>query len=593
MAARFFSWAIGLTIATAVLAVSAHADGKRVALVIGNAAYKHAAELRNPRNDAQDVADALGKLGFAVITEFDLDQTGIRRAIGRFAVAIENATTAVFYYAGHGMSLNGTNYLLPTDSKLENQYSPELEMVPFTMVQRVMENKPRTNILFFDACRDNPLARNLARAMGTRSAGVTPGLSRTEAGTGTLISFSTQPGAVAQDGAGRNSPFAAALVRQLNRSTLSIADILVDVRRDVMLATNDRQVPWEHSSLRERFYFAPPKPVVVEPPPPAPKPEVTQDPTELTPAQKTALARRLNRELKRVGCDPKVSDGSWGEGSQAALQRFLEITKLALHTDEPTKAALDALTTQKIIVCPIVRPVATPRAPDKPVEPPIAAAPPPPAIIAPPAATTPVAATPPPKLVAPPALTSPAPATPVVAIPPAKIDIAPKIDPTPKAEQAPPREPAPAAAPASLQPETPPAIVSPRAPEKRPVPQPRAVPRAAAVKPSPQQPVAVPTAPAPPFATSIQREAGCRIETETECLARQGLKQLSHQLCAPAARKEICPGSRPAAARPSPARAAERPKKCRLETRDECIRRMGVFPHLSVCPPAALKEICR
>ncbi len=360
----FLAWIFGLVFT--IVPSAAKADGKRVALVIGNAAYKHAAELRNPRNDAQDVADALGKLGFTVISGYDLDHSGLRRSIGSFAVALENASVAVLYYAGHGIQVAGANYMVPVDSKLENEYSPEFELIRIDVVQRLMENKRRTNILFLDACRDNPLARNLARAMGTRSTTVGRGLSPTESGIGTLISYSTQPGAVAQDGTGRNSPYAEALVRQLKRDGIALTDMLLDVRRDVMKVTHDRQIPWEHSALRDRFYFAPARPIPVAPAaPPAPKPEITLDPTELTPAQRTSLARSLNRELKRVGCDPKVSDGSWSESSQAALQRFLEHTKLALHTDEPTKAALDAVTTQKLVVCrrqmaPASAPVANP-----------------------------------------------------------------------------------------------------------------------------------------------------------------------------------------------------------------------------------------
>jgi hypothetical protein len=590
--ARFSFWIFGLAVLMVAIAPPTHAEPKRVALVIGNAAYKHAAELRNPRNDAQDVAAALEKLGFEVITEFDLDQTGIRRAIGRFAVAIENATIAVFYYAGHGMSLNGTNYLLPTDSKLENQYSPELEMVPFTMVQRVMENKPRTSILFFDACRDNPLARNLTRAMGTRSAGVTPGLSWTEAGTGTLISFSTQPGAVAQDGTGRNSPFATALVRQLNSSNLSVADLLVDVRRDVMQATNDRQVPWEHSSLRDRFFFSPPKPVSIAPPPPPPKPEVEKGPIELTPAQKSALARRLNRELKRVGCDPGVSDGSWPTSSQDALQQFASATQHALYTDEPTQAALDALTSQKMMVCPM-RPVATPPAPDKPVDPPVVASPSP-AIATPPTTTIPVAATPPPKFTAPPAMTEPAAAAPRPAdVSPPAAAVAPVVvAPTPPAT--------PPTAAALPGPDVPPASATPPATAKPPKAEPRPLPRAAAVK-SPPSPSPPPTAPQAPFATSIQRESACRTETEAECRARLGLEQFSglatRQNCSVAERKEICPGSRPAASKPSQATRVQREKKCRLETERECLIRQGLGHHVvgisrQFCGPDALRTKC-
>ena len=573
MLARCISWILNLTMLMAVCAPPALADGKRVALVVGNSKYLHSAELRNPHNDARDVAASLEKLGFTVISEFDLDRIGIGRAIGRFGVAIENATVAVFYFAGHGMQLHGTNYLVPTDSKLENHYSPELELMSVATVQRLMESKPRTNIIFLDACRDNPLARNLARSMGTRSTAVQLGLSRIEAGNGTLISFSTQPGAVALDGTGRNSPFAEALVRQLDSSSLSIADMLIDVRRDVKIATKDRQITWEHSSLSERFYFAPPKPVVVVPP--AVKRQEEQ----------AKLARQLNRELRRVGCDPGTSGDTWTVASQEALQQFAAATKHALFTDEPTQAALDALRVQKMIVCP-VQPAALRRVPEKPVEQPVVATPPP--AIAPPAPPTPVAATPLPKFVAPPAMTEPAAAAPPAAdvSPPAAavapVVVAPTSPATPPATVA---LPVPTAPPTAA---TPPSTAKPSKPEPRPLP------RAAAVKTSPPPPAAAQPAPQPaPFATSVERERACRMETETECMARQGLRGLSHQLCVIAARKEICSGSARAAARPSPAKTVEREtksaepgKKCRRETVDECYRRNWSFgaQNMSACP---------
>jgi len=551
--ARCISWILNLTTLMAVLAAPALADGKRVALVVGNSKYMHSAELRNPHNDARDVAASLEKLGFTVISEFDLDRIGMGRAIGRFGVAIENATVAVFYFAGHGMQLHGTNYLVPTDSKLENHYSPELELMSVATVQRLMESKPRTNIIFLDACRDNPLARNLARSMGTRSTAVQLGLSRIEAGNGTLISFSTQPGAVALDGTGRNSPFAEALVRQLDSSSLSIADMLIDVRRDVRIATKDRQITWEHSSLSERFYFAPPKPVVVVPP--AVKRQEEQ----------AKLARQLNRELRRVGCDPGTSGDTWTVASQEALQQFAAATKLALHTDEPTQAALDALTTQKIIVCP-VQPAALARVPEKPVEQPVAATPPP--AIAPPAPPTPVAATPPPKFVAPPALTEPAAVAPPAAdVSPPAATVAPVVV-----------APTPPAAVALPVPTAPPTAAPPPATAKPSKPEPRPLPRAAAVKTSPPPPAAAQPAPQPaPFATSIQREGACRIETEEECKMRSGLaNNNSNSICPIAARIVVCPGSRPAAARPPPARTVERDKNCRLESIDECMARTGM-----------------
>jgi uncharacterized caspase-like protein len=237
-----------------VLPAIAHAQ-KRVALVIGNSAYKHAGELTNPNNDAADMAAALRKFSFQVIDGFDLDKASFDRKVREFGSALENAETGVFFYAGHGLQVAGQNYLVPVDAKAETADALDFEMVRLELVQRIMERTTTTNILFLDACRNNPLARNLARAMGTRSTEIGRGLAPVESGVGTLISFSTQPGNVALDGAGRNSPFAGALVRHMANSGDSLGDLLIAVRNDVRKETENKQVPWEHSSLTRRFYF--------------------------------------------------------------------------------------------------------------------------------------------------------------------------------------------------------------------------------------------------------------------------------------------------------------------------------------------------
>lgn len=233
---------------------------KRVALVIGNAAYKHTTQLANPKNDAADLAALLKEQGFEVITGTDLDKAEMDRTIKEFSAALSGAETGIFFYAGHGLQVGGVNYLVPIDAQLTTVAALDWEMVRLDLVQRTMERDATTNILFLDACRNNPLARNLARALGTRSADIGRGLAATESGIGTLISFSTQPGNVALDGTGRNSPFAAALVRNIKTSTDSITDLLVSVRNDVMRATDRKQVPWEHSALTGRFYFKEPGP---------------------------------------------------------------------------------------------------------------------------------------------------------------------------------------------------------------------------------------------------------------------------------------------------------------------------------------------
>ena len=231
---------------------------KRVALVIGNSAYKHTGELANPRNDATDVAGALKAHGFQVITGLDLDKAALDNKIRDFAVALQGADVGLFFYAGHGLQVSGQNYLVPIDAQLTTASALDFEMVSLTRVHRIMESEAQTNILIIDACRDNPLARNLARAMGTRSLEIGRGLAAVELGVGTLISFSTQPGNAALDGSGRNSPFAGALTRHMSSSSSDdLSTLLIKVRNDVIAETKRRQVPWEHSALTGQFYFKP------------------------------------------------------------------------------------------------------------------------------------------------------------------------------------------------------------------------------------------------------------------------------------------------------------------------------------------------
>ena len=228
---------------------------KRVALVIGNSAYQHTPRLANPKNDATDMAAVLKRLGFQVLDGFDLDKAGLERKVRDFAAALQGAQVGVFFFAGHGLQVAGHNYLVPIDAQLSTAAALDFEMVRLDLVHRTMEREAQTNILFLDACRDNPLARNLARAMGTRSTEIGRGLAAVESGVGTLISFSTQPGNVALDGTGRNSPFAGPLVKHVVASKDDLSAILIAVRKDVMKETQRKQVPWEHSALTGRFYF--------------------------------------------------------------------------------------------------------------------------------------------------------------------------------------------------------------------------------------------------------------------------------------------------------------------------------------------------
>ena len=239
-----------------LVAATAVQAQRRVALVIGNSAYQHTSPLDNPKNDATDIGAVLKKHGFEVIEGLDLDKVGMDRKVREFAEALQGSAVALFFFAGHGLQVSGQNYLVPIDAKLSTAAALDWEMVRLELVHRSMEREAATSILFVDACRNNPLARNLARAMGTRSVEIGRGLAQVEAGVGTLVSFSTQPGNFALDGTGRNSPFAGALVKHLDAPKDDLSAILIDVRNDVMKETQRKQVPWEHSALTGRFYFS-------------------------------------------------------------------------------------------------------------------------------------------------------------------------------------------------------------------------------------------------------------------------------------------------------------------------------------------------
>ncbi len=242
------------------LAILPAAAAKRVALVIGNSAYAEAGTLANPVNDAADMAKALASFGFDVVLGLDLDRRAFDEKLRAFSNALEDADTAVLFYAGHGLQVAGHNYLIPVDAKLKSERDLDFETVQLDFVLRQMEvgRDGKTNIVFLDACRNNPLARNLARSMGTRSASIGHGLAEVQTGVGTFIAYSTQPGNVALDGEGRNSPFTSALARRIAEKDRNLNALMIEVRKDVLKATDGQQVPWDHSALTSDFFFQAP-----------------------------------------------------------------------------------------------------------------------------------------------------------------------------------------------------------------------------------------------------------------------------------------------------------------------------------------------
>ena len=222
---------------------------RRVALVVGNGGYRFATTLNNPANDATDVSAALRRLGFDVVEGRDLDRPAMDDIIREFGRKLDRADLALFFYAGHGLQVGGKNYLLPIDAKLERAGDLALDAVDVSVVLAQMEAEKRVNLVFLDACRDNPLTRSLARSLGTRSGSVGTGLASIQSAIGTMIAYATQPDNVALDGDGRNSPFTAALLKHIATAGADIGSVMRRVRADVVAATREKQVPWDHSSL--------------------------------------------------------------------------------------------------------------------------------------------------------------------------------------------------------------------------------------------------------------------------------------------------------------------------------------------------------
>ncbi|TIS58764.1 MAG: hypothetical protein E5W91_07195 [Mesorhizobium sp.] len=230
----------------------------RFALVIGNSAYQYAPPLPNGRNDAVAIARALENLGFDVSLNLDVNHDEMREAIEQFSRRLRSGDVSLFYYAGHGLQANGTNYLIPVDASLSRPSDLAIEAQRLDDIIDAMTVENNTAIVLLDACRNNPFAQNLALAKKSRAISVGLGLAPVDAGRGVYIGFATRPGNVALDGGGDHSPFAAALLRHIATSEIDIEILMRRVRADVMEATEQQQVPWSNSSLIEPgFAFRP------------------------------------------------------------------------------------------------------------------------------------------------------------------------------------------------------------------------------------------------------------------------------------------------------------------------------------------------
>lgn len=222
---------------------------KRIALVIGNGAYASAPPLKNPPNDARDVAAALKALGFDVTSGANVNQRDMKRMIREFGLKLKGGGSGLFYYAGHGVQSKGRNYLIPVDANIQSEAEVEDSGVDAALVLNFMDDAQNgLNIVILDACRNNPFARSFRSA--------SDGLAQVDAPTGTLIAYATAPGRVASDGTGQNGLYTSELLKQMQVPGVSITDMFMRVRGEVMKQTGNKQVPWEASSLVGSFYFS-------------------------------------------------------------------------------------------------------------------------------------------------------------------------------------------------------------------------------------------------------------------------------------------------------------------------------------------------
>ncbi len=237
---------------------------KKLALVIGNGAYAGVAPLPNPASDARLLVQQLRQIGFEATQGIDLKGEDMRRQVNDFLLKAPTANIALIYYAGHGVQIEGKNYLVPVDARLNDGKNSLGELIDLDFIMAGLDDKLRANIIVLDACRNNPFEQtigaqaNAGRAIAIRS-GLAPqaGLSTgATLGAGTLLAFATAPGQVALDGDGSNSPFSSALGRHITTPGLELQQMLTRVRSEVVSATKGKQVPWSNSSLLGEVYLS-------------------------------------------------------------------------------------------------------------------------------------------------------------------------------------------------------------------------------------------------------------------------------------------------------------------------------------------------
>ena len=295
------------------------AEGQKVALVIGNAAYK-SAPLKNPVNDARDMAEALEKMGFEVLHEENASRRAMKDAIHRFGQKLKKGGVGLFYFAGHGMQVDGRNFLIPVNADIQAESDIEFESVDAARILAKMEDAGNNmNLIILDSCRDNPFARSFRSS--------SRGLARMDAPHGSFIAYATAPGQTAADGSGRNGIFTESLLRHMATPNLKIEDVLKRVRVEVAGKTVQKQVPWQSSSLMGDFYF-------VQRSGAAPVASVTPNlPQSSSPSLDQFLEESEARRLETEKWD------QWQKSRESDYEKILKIDKEPYLTKERKKEA--------------------------------------------------------------------------------------------------------------------------------------------------------------------------------------------------------------------------------------------------------------
>src|SRR5213595_279372 len=248
-----------MTAAAFLVSTDAALADKRVAFVVGNGAYKNVAPLPNPAVDAKSMAKVLRNVGFDVVEGSNLTRDKMTERLLDFGKKAQGADVALFFYAGHGIAISGSNYLLPIDADIKSEMDVKLGAainIDLTLDQTMSDAKVK--LVFLDACRDNPFAAKIKSNSATRSVSVQTGLDEMKAGEGTLIAFATGPGQTALDGQeGTNSPFTRALIAHITSPGLEIQQAMTEVRAQVNEETHKGQLPWGHTNLIGSVYLNP------------------------------------------------------------------------------------------------------------------------------------------------------------------------------------------------------------------------------------------------------------------------------------------------------------------------------------------------